>query len=91
MGYAQGMNDLLARFLVVTFSEVDSYWLFKHYMDSKREDFLEETMMIKVGKSVWSRKQQLVCVCVCACACGRKIPEKAVPLKVHIWFIQKLC
>lgn len=44
------MNDILARFLVITGSEVDSYWLFKLYMDKKREDFLEDTMMTKVGK-----------------------------------------
>ncbi len=49
IGYAQGMNDILARFLVVTNSEVDSYFLFKKYMDSKREDFLEDTMMAKLG------------------------------------------
>ena len=49
MGYAQVMNDILARFLVMTESEVDSYWLFKQYMERKKEDFLEETMMTKVG------------------------------------------
>ena len=51
MGYAQGMNDILARFLVVTESEVDSYWLFKAYMGKKKDDFLEDTMLTKVGKS----------------------------------------
>lgn len=50
IGYAQGMNDILARFLVVTDSEVDSYWLFVSYMSRKREDFLEHSMMKKVGK-----------------------------------------
>ena len=50
VGYAQGMNDLLARFLVVTNSEVDSYWMFAKYMEYKQEDFLEVTMMKKVGK-----------------------------------------
>ena len=50
MGYAQGMNDLLARFLVVTDSEVDTYWMFDHYMADKRLDFMETTMMRKVGK-----------------------------------------
>lgn len=49
MGYAQGMNDLLARFLVVTESEVDSYWLFVKYMEEKKSDFLEDTMLHKVG------------------------------------------
>ena len=50
VGYAQGMNDLLARFLVVTDSEVDSYWMFAKYMEYKRQDFLEHTMMNKVGE-----------------------------------------
>ena len=51
MGYAQGMNDLLALFLVVTDSEVDSYWMFAHYMVNKRLDFMESSMMRKVGES----------------------------------------
>lgn len=50
VGYAQGMNDILTRFLVVTNSEVDSYWMFACYMERKRIDFLEETMMKKVGE-----------------------------------------
>ena len=55
MGYAQGMNDLLARFLVVTDSEVDSYWMFVRYMERKMPDFLEQSMMKKVGEQrVWS-------------------------------------
>ena len=44
------MNDILARFLVVTDSEVDSYWMFVKYMEHKREDFLEYSMMKKVGE-----------------------------------------
>ena len=44
------MNDLLARFLVVTDSEVDSYWMFVKYMEYKQFDFLEATMMKKVGE-----------------------------------------
>ena len=44
MGYAEGMND---RFLVMTESDVDSYWLFKQYMERKKE---EETMMTKVSE-----------------------------------------
>ena len=50
MGYAEGMNDILARFLVMTESEVDSYCLFKQYMERKKEGFPEETMMTKVGE-----------------------------------------
>ena len=45
------MNDLLARFLVVTDSEVDSYWMFVKYMECKREDFLNDTMLKKIGES----------------------------------------
>ena len=52
MGYAQGMNDILARFLVVTDSEVDSYWMFCGYMEKKRADFLEDTMMCKISMLV---------------------------------------
>ena len=49
IGYSQGMNDILARFLVVTDSEIDSYWMFCSYMEKKRPDFLEDTMMCKIG------------------------------------------
>jgi hypothetical protein len=49
MGYAQGMNDLLARFLVVTDSEVDAFWMFERYMKDKRIDFMEASMMRKVA------------------------------------------
>ena len=48
IGYSQGMNDILARFLVVTDSEIDSYWMFCLYMEKKRPDFLEDTMMCKI-------------------------------------------
>lgn len=44
------MNDLLARFLVVTDSEVDSYWMFVRYMTDKRIDFMEVSMLRKVGE-----------------------------------------
>lgn len=50
IGYCQGMNDILARFLVVTDSEIDSYWMFSHYMDIKKYDFQENTMMDKIGR-----------------------------------------
>lgn len=43
------MNDILSRFLVITDSEVDSYWMFCYYMDKKRSDFIEDTMMSKIG------------------------------------------
>ncbi|KAK7482160.1 hypothetical protein BaRGS_00026625 [Batillaria attramentaria] len=35
LGYAQGMNDILARFLFVLGSEVETFWCFQHYMDRK--------------------------------------------------------
>lgn len=46
------MNDILSRFLVVTDSEVDSYWMFCNYMDIKRHDFIEDTMMDKIGNLI---------------------------------------
>ena len=49
------MNDILARFLVITNSEVDSYWMFCHYMDLKKSDFLENTMMEKIGEFMVER------------------------------------
>ena len=49
VGYCQGMNDILSRFLVVTDSEVDSYWMFCNYMDYKKADFLEDSMMNKIS------------------------------------------
>lgn len=52
IGYAQGMNDILARFLVVTDSEVDSYWMFCSYMEKKKVDFLEDTMLCKISMLV---------------------------------------
>lgn len=48
VGYAQGMNDILVQFLLVTHSEVDSYWMFAKYMEEKRKDFMEDTMLRKI-------------------------------------------
>ncbi|XP_052084014.1 uncharacterized protein LOC127721320 [Mytilus californianus] len=48
IGYAQGMNDILARFLVVFDSEVETYWCFSHYMSKIQEDFTEEGMVRKI-------------------------------------------
>ena len=36
LSYSQGMNDILARFLLVFHNEVDSYWAFVHYMEHKK-------------------------------------------------------
>ncbi|XP_033725983.1 TBC1 domain family member 15-like isoform X1 [Pecten maximus] len=48
IGYAQGMNDILARFLVVFDSEVEAYWCFRNYLDRIQEEFTEEGMMKKI-------------------------------------------
>ncbi|XP_071138931.1 uncharacterized protein [Mytilus edulis] len=48
IGYAQGMNDILARFLVVFDSEVETYWCFSHYMSKIQQDFTEEGMVRKI-------------------------------------------
>ena len=52
MGYVQGMNDLLSRFLVVLESEAEAYWCLKNYLDHIQEDFLEKGMMRKIGKLI---------------------------------------
>ena len=49
LSYSQGMNDILARFLLVFHNEVDSYWAFVNYMEHKKSDFAEDTMIKKVG------------------------------------------
>lgn len=49
LSYSQGMNDILARFLLVFHNEVDSYWAFVQYMEQKKSDFAEDTMIKKVG------------------------------------------
>nr|KAG5695916.1 hypothetical protein BaRGS_017354 [Batillaria attramentaria] len=48
LGYAQGMNDILARFLFVLGSEVETFWCFQHYMDRVQNDFMEEGMVYKI-------------------------------------------
>lgn len=49
LSYSQGMNDILARFLLVFHNEVDSYWGFVEYMEHKKNDFAEDVMIKKVG------------------------------------------
>lgn len=49
LSYSQGMNDILARFLLVLHNEVDCYWAFVQYMEHKKNDFAEDTMIKKVG------------------------------------------
>lgn len=51
VGYAQGMNDILSRFLVVLNSEAEAYFCFVNYMAAVKEDFIETGMMKKIGKN----------------------------------------
>ncbi|XP_048249978.1 rab GTPase-activating protein 22-like isoform X2 [Haliotis rufescens] len=48
LGYAQGMNDILSRFLFVMESEVETFWCFKNYMEKIEYDFSEEGMVKKI-------------------------------------------
>ena len=48
--YAQGMNDVLSRFLVVMEDEVDAYWCFNLFMENIFNDFLEDGMLRKLSK-----------------------------------------
>ncbi|BFZ14248.1 hypothetical protein BsWGS_17287 [Bradybaena similaris] len=48
LGYAQGMNDILSRFLYVMRSEVETYWCFKTYIETIGNDFMEHGMIRKV-------------------------------------------
>ncbi|XP_070178626.1 TBC1 domain family member 15-like [Littorina saxatilis] len=48
LGYAQGMNDILARFLYVLGSEVETFWCFQRYMKTIQNDFMEEGMVHKI-------------------------------------------
>nr|CAB3266827.1 TBC1 domain family member 15-like [Phallusia mammillata] len=48
VGYVQGMNDILTRFLIVLDSEVDAYWCFAKYMERIENDFDETGMVEKM-------------------------------------------
>ena len=48
VGYAQGMNDIMSRFLVVMGSESDAYWMFCNYMEHFKGDFMETGMLRKI-------------------------------------------
>ncbi|KAI0239163.1 GTPase-activating protein GYP7 [Lamellibrachia satsuma] len=50
VGYAQGMNDIAGRFLVVFDSEVEAYWCFKNYMHQVETEFMEESVLRKLEK-----------------------------------------
>ncbi|KAL8584089.1 hypothetical protein ACOMHN_022429 [Nucella lapillus] len=45
---SEGMNDILSRFLYVLGSEVETFWCFKRYMDTVQLDFMEEGMLRKI-------------------------------------------
>ncbi|KAK3093405.1 hypothetical protein FSP39_015181, partial [Pinctada imbricata] len=49
IGYAQGMNDILAQFLVVFDSEVEAYWCFSNYMKKIQREFTEDGMVNKIS------------------------------------------
>ncbi|XP_001627200.2 TBC1 domain family member 15 isoform X2 [Nematostella vectensis] len=62
VGYAQGMNDILSRFLVVLVAEDEAYSCFANYMEHVKGDFLDSTMMNKielVGKLLKQMDRQL--------------------------------
>ncbi|KAI6645828.1 TBC1 domain family member 15-like [Oopsacas minuta] len=48
LGYVQGMNDVLSRFLVVAEDETEAFWLFFSFMKKGRNDFLEQSFYDKV-------------------------------------------
>lgn len=48
VGYVQGMNDILSRFLIVLGSETEAYWCFVNYMETVKRDFLDDGMLHKV-------------------------------------------
>ena len=49
VGYVQGMNDILSRFLIVLGSEAEAYWCFTNYMATVKGDFLDDGMLNKIG------------------------------------------
>ncbi|XP_078070061.1 TBC1 domain family member 15 isoform X2 [Mustelus asterias] len=48
VSYAQGMNDLVSRFLEVLDSEVDAYWCSAFYFEKMSFDFKEEGLIRKI-------------------------------------------
>ena len=53
VGYAQGMNDIMSRFLIVMDTEAEAYWMFVNYMEHFKNDFMEEGMLRKIGKHLY--------------------------------------
>lgn len=48
VGYVQGMNDILSRFLIVFGSEPEAYRCFVNYMETVKDDFLDDGMLDKI-------------------------------------------
>lgn len=48
IGYVQGMNDILSRFLIVLGSEAQAYWCLTNYMETVKRDFLDDGMLDKI-------------------------------------------
>ncbi|XP_013789699.1 TBC1 domain family member 15-like [Limulus polyphemus] len=59
IGYTQGMNDILSRFLVVLKTEVEAYWCFTRYVESVSADFQEEDSC-DLGKLTFCHRWLLV-------------------------------
>ena len=49
LGYSQGMNDILSRFLVTLDNEHEAYWCLAKYLERIHIEFLEEGMVNKLG------------------------------------------
>ncbi|XP_014666251.1 PREDICTED: TBC1 domain family member 25-like isoform X2 [Priapulus caudatus] len=49
VGYAQGMNDILSRMMIVLDSEVEAFWCFTWYIEEIQLDFIAEGMVRKLS------------------------------------------
>ena len=58
VGYVQGMNDILSRFLIVLGSEAEAYRCFANYMETVKSDFLDDGMLDKISKLPCSSYRQ---------------------------------
>ena len=45
------MNDILSRFLIVFGSEPEAYRCFVNYMETVKDDFLDDGMLDKISKA----------------------------------------
>ncbi|CAM1301027.1 Uncharacterised protein g2863 [Pycnogonum litorale] len=48
LGYSQGMNDHLSRFLITLDSEAEAYWCFTSFIEEFQKDFTADGMMHKI-------------------------------------------